>query len=346
MHSFSDDSAYAIVNLLTDTEPTNSSSPADDTTRKTAVGEETNQVPQSPHLAAINVFADSGVPTIVEDQDSVLDNESPVLKAPVCDAQDDKQPTTQDNESHVTTIPEETITTDCQTEDRCTNGTSTSSPSPGVCLDDTLKLPAASENLAPRSSYMVAIRRIPCDDSSIPMLAEDKVNCDPCTPACSDETVKIQRNPAYDVIDDKFTTANQDQTVKMQRNPAYDVIDDKFTTANQDQTVKMQRNPAYDAIDDKFTTANQDQTVKMQRNLAYNVINDKFTTANQDETVKMQRNPAYTAINHASSEVYSYDYVTVFTTSANDTATTSIKMQQNPAYTTVNHCHRSTQQNS
>ena len=274
MHSFSDDSAYVIENLLTDTEPTNSSSPADDTTRKTAVGKETNQAPQSPHLVSINIpFDDSGVPTIVEDQDSVLVIENPLLKAPVCDAQDDKQPTTQDNESHVTTIPEETIETDRQTDNLCTNDTSTSSPSPGVCLDGTLKLPAASENLAPRSSYMVAIN-IPCDDSSIPMLAEDKVNRDPCTPACSDETVKMQRNPAYDVIDDKFTTTNR------------------------------------------------------------------------DETVKMQRNPAYTATNRASSEVYSYDYVTVFTTSANNTATTSIKMQQNPAYTTVDHCHRSTQQNS
>ena len=145
MDSFSDDSAYVIENLLVDTEPTNSASPADDTTRKTAVEEETNQAPQSPHLVAINIpFDDSGVPTIIE----VLVIENPLLKAPVCDAQDDKQPTTQENESCVTTTSEETIKTNRQIENLCTNA-STNSPSSVVSSDGTLKLPAASQDMAP-----------------------------------------------------------------------------------------------------------------------------------------------------------------------------------------------------
>ena len=287
MDSFSDDSAYVIENLPADTEPTNSASPADDTTGTTTVDEETNQAPQSPHLVAINIpFGDSGVPTIIEDQDSVLVIENPLLKAPVCDAQDDKQPTTQENESCVTTTSEEIVKANRQIENLCTNA-STNSPSSGVSSDGTLKLPAASQDMAPRSSYMVAIS-IPCDDSSIPMLAEDKVNCDPCASGSSNEVVKMQRNPAYDVIDDKRTTANRDETVKIQRNPAYDVIDDKCTTANRDEIVRIQRNPAYTAINCASSE------VYSYVVIPYATVST--TSANNTATTSMimQKNPAYT----------------------------------------------------
>ena len=178
VQSFSDDSTYVIENLqFTDTEPTNSLSPADDATRETAVDEETNQIPQSPHLVTINIpFDDSGVSTIVEDQESILVIENPLLQSPVCDTQDDKQPATQNNESHVTTISEETIKTNHPIENLYTDPISASSPSPVVSSDNTLKLPA-SQNVVPRSSYMVAIS-IPCDYSSIPMVVESEVTCD------------------------------------------------------------------------------------------------------------------------------------------------------------------------
>ena len=269
VQSSSDDSAYVIENLqFTDTEQTNSPSTADDATRKTAVDEEKNQIPRSPDLVAINIpFDDSGVPTIVEDQESVLVIENPLLQAPVCDTQDDKQPATLDDESHVTTISEETIKTNRPIENLCTNAISASSPSPVVSSDNTIKLPATSQNVAPRSSYMVAIS-IPCDDSSIPMAVESEVTCDLGTSASHDETVKIQRNPAYDVISDKSTIDNSDETVEIQRNPAYTGISCASSEVN-----------FYEVI--SHTTVSTTST------------NNTATTS-----VKMQRNPAYATVNH------------------------------------------------
>ena len=123
----------------------------------------------------------------------------------------------------------------------------------------------------------------------------------PNTTTSSDETVV---NSAYAVITD--ATASSNETLKLQRNPAYvtrrNIIsetDATYTTSG-DETLKLQRNPAYVTISD----ASRNETTELQRNPAYamntasTAVSDKGTTciASRYETIKLQQNPAYVAI--------------------------------------------------
>lgn len=123
----------------------------------------------------------------------------------------------------------------------------------------------------------------------------------PNTTTSSDETVV---NSAYAVITD--ATASSNETLKLQRNPAYvtrrNIISetDATYTTSSDETLKLQRNPAYVTISD----ASRNETTELQRNPAYamntasTAVSDKGTTciASRYETIKLQQNPAYVAI--------------------------------------------------
>ena len=302
-HSFSNDSSYVIENPFADNELANSASQADDATRKILDDQKTK-----PHLVSINIPCDdSGVPTIAKNHsksDSSLVIENPLLITTTQNPQDDKCsqnhiPTTL--ETHLRTTSEETNKlhplsndTNCVIENLNTDST----PCPGVSnADGVLKLPI-SQNVIPRSSYMVAIS-IPDDDSSIPTLAESKVTHDQSTTASCGETIRLQENPAYAAIGDKCTTAtaSSDETVEKQRNPAHVSNGDACTTVSSDETVELQRNPAYSTMSHTTSDVHLYEVISYD----YCTITSTATTNNtvNTSTIKMQENPAYATMDHA-----------------------------------------------
>ena len=123
--------------------------------------------------------------------------------------------------------------------------------------------------------------------------------------ASSNETLKLQRNPAYvtrrNIISetDATYTTSGDETLKLQRNPAYVTISD----ASRNETIELQRNPAYPmntastAVSDKGTTCivSRYETIKLQQNPAYVAITDDISD-NTIQTMKLQSNPTCAVI--------------------------------------------------
>ena len=144
-----------------------------------------------------------------------------------------------------------------------------------VTVDDTIEIldtdamptkrPSLTQKISRQKSYSVTID-IPHDGSGgVPTLAEiTDTHNQYINPSC-DETVKLQRNPAYVTVSDECrTTGTIDEAVKLQRNPAYIPIsctsseihlyeEIPYTTApitsgsssTNDPAIKMEKIPAY-----------------------------------------------------------------------------------------------------
>ena len=268
-HSFFNDSCY--VNEGADTAPSSLAN---------SLSSPTNP-PYSPTLQSADLVAiyipydDSNMAAIAEDQGKSGSVHDPAVKdtAAVDDAHDVKEtdgnqlqthaPTTQ--ELQTTSSSKETVKIHSLSDDTIEVPDTVTMPTkgPSPAIDNTP--PLTQRKRQPKSSYSVTIDIPPQGSDAMPTLAKDTGIHDPYIDPSSDESIKLQRNPAYVTISNE--RCSTDEAVKLQRNPAYIPINHTSsemywyeaipcTTASiastsssiGDATIKMVKNPAYHTI--------------------------------------------------------------------------------------------------
>ena len=283
-HSLFDDSYY--VNEGADTAP---SSPGNSLSSPT--NPPYSPTAQSADLVTIFIpYDDSSMVTIAEDQgkpdsvhNSLLSGMATIHNAQTENADCVKEVEASDSEQLQTHPPTMQMTSSCKeavevhslSDDTIeipdTNTTPTKEPSPVISnLDDT---PSVAQKKSQPKSYSVAIDIPPAGSGAVPTLAKDTGIHDQCVNPSCDESITLQRNPAYFTISDERTV---DEAVQLQKNPAYIPINHASSKTH-----------LYEVI-------------------PYNMYKAPITSTSSsisDATIKMVKNPAYhtKSINHAKS---------------------------------------------
>ena len=169
-----------------------------------------------------------------------------------------------------------------------TDAMPTKEPSPVISnLDD---VSALTQKISRQKSYSVTIN-IPHDGSGgVPTLAEITDTHDQYINHSCDETVRLQKNPAYVTVSDECCTTTIDEMVKLQRNPAYVTVSDEcHTTGAIDEIVELQRNPAYIPIN---CTSSE---IHLYEEIPYTTapILSGSSSSTNDPAIKMEKISAY-----------------------------------------------------
>ena len=122
-------------------------------------------------------------------------------------------------------------------------------------------------------SYSVTIDIPPAGSGAMPTLAKDTgIHDQYINPGC-DESITLQRNPAYVTISDECSSIGAvDETVELQKNPAYVPINHASSETHWYEVIPCTTAPT------ASTSSNiSDATIKMVKNPAYHTININHT---------------------------------------------------------------------
>ena len=142
--------------------------------------------------------------------------------------------------------------------------TDTMQPSPVISnLDDT---PSVAQKKSQPKSYSVAIDIPPAGSGAVPTLAKDTgIHDQYVNPSC-DESITLQRNPAYVTIDDEHSSIGTvDEAVQLQKNPAYIPVNRASSKTHLYEVIPYNM---YKAPIASTSSSISDATIKMVKNPA------------------------------------------------------------------------------